>query len=165
MAGTLKVDLIKNYQNNNSMQINNAGVVTTPVRPAFEAILTVGSGSVQFTTINTEIVFNSTNLNSGSHYNTSTGRFTAPFTGIYFFAMVGMSQGTSWYQFRKNGVALTYPTNPYSTSSASCWAESKMVTTVSLVAGDYVSVFTGAAGSGLYGGGNNHNVFCGHFIG
>lgn len=165
MAGTLKVDLIRNYQNIDAMKISTDGIITTPLRPAFEAVLTTSAGSVQFTTVNIEIVFNSVNLNNGGHYNVSTGRFTAPVAGTYFFGFFGMSQGTSWYQFRKNGSAATYPINPYSNSAASIWAQSKMCSVISLAAGDYVSMFNGASGSGLYGGGNNHNVFCGHFIG
>ena len=147
-------------------KVDSSGRVTMPYQPGFESVLTSTSGSVQYTSINSEIVFNSTNSNVGNHYNTSTGRFTAPVTGNYMFYMFGMTTATTWYNFRKNGSPVTYPTHPYSISgTGSDWAQSSGMTIISLNVGDYVSVFTGGAGSGIYGGGNNHNVFVGYLLG
>jgi hypothetical protein len=158
--------LVLNTNDAERLRIDSSGRVTKPYQPGFEAVLTSTSGSVQYTSVNSEIVFNSTNSNVGNHYNTSTGRFTAPVTGNYMFYMFGMTTATTWYNFRKNGSPVTYPTHSYSTSgTGSPWAQSSGMTIISLNVGDYVSVFTGGAGSGIYGGGNNHNVFVGYLLG
>jgi len=145
------------------MRIDSSGRVTMPYQPAFEAVLTTGPG-VQYTSGNSEIVFNVANLNIGSCYNTSTGRFTAPVAGVYLFSMFGMTQATSWYVIRKNGAIPSTPTNPYATSAGTVWAQASCTSIFNLAAGDYISIFTGASGSGIYGGGNNHNVFCGRLV-
>jgi hypothetical protein len=146
------------------MRVDTSGRVTMPFQPAFEAVLTSTGGSIQYTTPNSEIVFNSASLNIGSCYNTSTGRFTAPVAGVYLFSMFGMTQTTSWYVIRKNGAIPSIPTHPYATSTASIWAQAAGTSIFSLAAGDYISIFTGASGGGIYGGGNNHNVFCGRLV-
>ena len=67
------------------MKIDNAGRVTMPYQPAFEATVGTsfsGDGSVAGTET---FVFSLARVNVGSHYNTSTGIFTAPVTGLYQF--------------------------------------------------------------------------------
>ena len=62
------------------MRIDSSGRVTTPFQPAFSAF-----NSVDFSTGQSTITYNSTALNIGSNYSTSTGRFTAPVAGCYIF--------------------------------------------------------------------------------
>ena len=66
-----------------SMRINKYGHVTTPNQPSFN--VTIGGG--QINTNAGVIVFTDTttlaNHNTGNHYNTSNGRFTAPVAGRY----------------------------------------------------------------------------------
>ena len=64
------------------MTINNAGIVTTPSRPAFYAWDNSASRS------GITLTFDSTTYNIGSHYNTSTSRFKTPVAGTYIFAAV-----------------------------------------------------------------------------
>ena len=84
------------------MTINNAGIVTTPLKPAFYAWDNTSSRS------GTTLSFNSTIYNIGSHYSTSTNRFTAPVTGTYIFAAV-IAHDTAntladvYYSFYVNG--------------------------------------------------------------
>lgn len=61
------------------MRIDPSGYVTMPYQPAFWAWNSSISSSEG------PVVFVSTDLNNGGHYNTSTGRFTAPVSGIYEF--------------------------------------------------------------------------------
>lgn len=68
---------------------DTTGRVSTPNRPAFLATRT--SGSVAATN---DIVYNSVQTNIGSHYNSSTGVFTAPIAGMYQFNHVGISLNT-----------------------------------------------------------------------
>ena len=73
------------YASRNSLIVNPEGEITKPYQPSFRAGL---SGN---TTVNTNayIVFNDTGStwhhNTGNHYSTSNGRFTAPVDGVYQF--------------------------------------------------------------------------------
>jgi hypothetical protein len=60
------------------MRIDSSGYVTMPNQPAFHASRT--SGAVSGTGI---YICNSVKFNDGNHYNSSTGRFTAPVAGRY----------------------------------------------------------------------------------
>lgn len=53
---------------------------SSPQTPAFHAYRDAGHIDVA-----AQIIFNGTRLNRGNHYNTSTGFFTAPIDGIYWF--------------------------------------------------------------------------------
>ena len=60
---------------------------SNPDWPAFHAYRDDGHISSPSTTT---VVFNGTRLNNGSHYDTSTGIFTAPIDGIYWFHCYSM---------------------------------------------------------------------------
>jgi len=150
------------------LSIDSSGRVTMPAQPAFDAVYTTPNGANGTTTTNTEIKFNVANTNVGSYFSTSTGRFTAPVAGTYFFSMFGMSSvnDTVWYEMRKNGNLITYTHNPYvSFNAGGAYKAVGYSFVITLAVNDYVSVFTGGTTSGMYGGGNNHNGFCGYLIG
>ena len=89
----------------NAMTIDHYGRVTTQRQPSFLAynITTRAQG--------TNLVFASTYHNTGSHYNTANGIFTAPVAGHYMFsfALLHSSSPTSYARvlFSKNGTATT----------------------------------------------------------
>jgi hypothetical protein len=152
------------------MSIAQDGIMYLPSQPAFDSICDPGSGQTVYTTANTEIIFNQTNNNRGNHFSTSTGRFTAPITGTYFFSIGAMNSGSIsasiWIELRVNGSLINSVHNPYSTVQSGSqfrWVSSDYV--LQLNDGDYVSVFTGTTTGGIYGGGNNHNHFVGYLIG
>ena len=61
-----------------------------PSKPAFRAYK---SGNAYLPTAGDTIVFDETEYNYGTHYSTSTGRFTAPFDGVYHFSVYTITQG------------------------------------------------------------------------
>ena len=71
------------FRNNNAnrMTIDSNGYVTTPYQPSFNAQRTTNQGIQGGTTL----VFDQARHNTGNHYNTSTGVFTAPIAGDYLF--------------------------------------------------------------------------------
>lgn len=68
------------YETVDRMILDASGRLTLPFQPAFTA--TRVGGAVP---INTVVVWDAVILNRGSHYSTSTGRFTAPIAGVYAF--------------------------------------------------------------------------------
>jgi hypothetical protein len=142
------------------MRIDSSGRVTMPYQPAFRAFTgTVFTGS-------TVVVFDTTQFNTGNHYSTSTGRFTAPIAGRYFFTFYILSAagytGSFWGGIRRNGTSIAFaeidwPGN-FRTIATS--------TVVELAAGDYIDVLL-AQGSNYAGGGTygEWNAFSGYLIG
>ena len=72
------------------MAIDGSGRVTMPYQPSFEAYRTLGNVGV-----GNVVVFNQTRHNTGNHYNTSNGTFTAPVAGNYIFTCHGFTNNTA----------------------------------------------------------------------
>jgi hypothetical protein len=70
------------------LQIDSSGRVTMRFQPAFQ---TVGTNYSQSGAAYSIIIPNVVSHNQGSHYNGSTGRFTAPVAGRYLFGFWGLS--------------------------------------------------------------------------
>ena len=69
--------------------------ILTPARPAFSVLNT---SSVTISGL-TALVFDTATFNIGNHFELSTGKFTAPVTGIYLFCFKTMlyNMGTGEY--------------------------------------------------------------------
>ena len=89
----------------NVMRFTQAGIVTKPYQPAF---LAYGMGN---TTLNSYVIYPSVHLNKGSHYNASTGVFTAPVAGVYYFSWsaIGNTPGSvyRWFLHINNATFLS----------------------------------------------------------
>ena len=84
--------------------VDSLGRVFMPNQPSFMAFRTTS------TNVNNVVVYNSTQHNSGGHYNTSTGRFTTPVAGRYAFSInsIGnVSGSTIRLTVRLNGSRTT----------------------------------------------------------
>lgn len=133
------------------------------VKPNFRVSQTTNA-----TGIGSDILFNSVAYNTGSHYNTTNGRFTAPVAGVYYFAYRQLVQnanvaGVYVFGVYKNGTewqrAATRKTN------VNTWNSHMLTTHVSMAANDYVTLrfISGPAGSTTYLDGF-YNAFHGYLV-
>ena len=156
------------------MKISKAGVVTMPYQPAFHAY-GVSQGSYAS---NSYWVFPSTILNRGSHYNTSTGIFTAPVAGVYQFTFSNLGgTGTTVYRYflyinnsqTQQGPPLQLRMDKGGTSGAYGTNFSR-VAVVNLAANDTVRIFYSSDTSetsypNTNDATNEYSVFMGHLLG
>jgi hypothetical protein len=142
-----------------SMTIAEGGQVTIPRQPAFSAYRNAGDVGA-----NTVFICNVVQVNIGSYYNSSNGRFTAPVAGTYLFAFHCMATGSPTtftnIAIRKNGTFISFghgDTGAYNHTNA------QVITT--MAANDYVDAFVVGGYTAIYGGDGAYNNFNGHLIG
>lgn len=116
------------------MQITSEGYVTKSAQPGFSASDTRGWN----TQTNTTLVFNSPTWNTGIHYSTSTGRFTAPIAGKYL-VMCNMYIDNSSGNFN-TGTLFKVNGNTYSPAGSA--APYQQVSTGGGVSGDTTNGWT-----------------------
>jgi hypothetical protein len=155
---------------NTRFLINSSGNVTMPYQPAFYAYQSASLDKATTGPFTTE--FNTTLVNVGSHYSTSTGRFTAPVAGVYFFQLkalprYGSSNGAVELTFYKNGSNVVGRSFVYgSMLSTANHAQVTANLYISLAVNDYVQmgIYAVSAGTNVYYG-ENLASFCGHLVG
>ena len=122
------------------MRISKDGYVTQANRPAFDAGISTGAVSAT-----NPIIFNQIQLNRGSHYDNSNGRFTAPITGLYFFYFGGLKNNNSnvlRLKLRKNGGSYVSNREFRLDENGGSYGENaSMCVIASLSATDYVQVY------------------------
>jgi hypothetical protein len=133
------------------MKIDGSGRVTLPYQPSF-FVSDINSS----TTNQTELIFTAVSAygrhNTGSHYSTSTGRFTAPIAGYYLMSYSARGNSTTNYfhpSFRINGVDITHTRMIWGGSLD--YKSLSYSATFYLASGDYVSVSTAVSGGGIGG--------------
>ena len=148
-SGAMDLSTIRSSTGTTAMTIDNSGRVVTAARPAFSAHLSadVAYGSAD---AYQKLTFNATKYNIGNHYDTSTGKFTAPVAGIYYMSTVVYIysvpvaefkyyiNGTSTYRFATNSKG-DGSVNPNGGAGSAL---------LQLSANDYVEVYVAATATG-----------------
>jgi hypothetical protein len=146
------------YQNG-QLRFNPGGQITMANQPVFRVGRT--SGDVTGPAV---IVFNSVELNRGSNYSASTGRFTAGVSGVYSFDCSVMWNSLEPKAYiRVNGNPWVYDYQE-SHSSYAGWWHNNLRLTISLATGDYVDIYNYGSGA-AYGTNSTHTWFSGFLLG
>jgi len=133
------------------MRIDSAGRVTMPYQPAFSVSGSSFSGA--------DFIGTSVLTNVGSHFSTSTGRFTAPVSGRYLFAFTFTPDdgSSNFVNLFINGSQAGENILNY----GSQWQAASNIQILNLSAGDYVNARRrSTSGYPAY-----SALFCGHLIG
>jgi len=142
-----------------AIEVNNDGIVTKPLQPAFSAYRTLGNVTSGV------YICNLTHFNTGGHYSTSTGRFTAPVAGRYTISSMLMSQTDNTYTNKAYTIRVNDSNykEVYGSSGSAVHHQFVWSGIIELAANDYVTLnyqnFT------MYGGGSTYSTFSGHLIG
>ena len=165
MTSILKVTEIQDPTNSNTaLTVDSTGRILTPARPAFLAKrtgTTVTSGN--------DYIFPSVETNIGSHYDSSTGKFTAPIAGIYLFGANILSMdntNANGFIIVKNDASVVSNElgRARSHDGGHLHNTISLSVTVSLSASD--TVFCHVSEGSMYGGSSNPwCTFSGHLVG
>ena len=144
-----------------SLIVDSNGRVTKPLQPSFKAWKSGGTLTINANTI---IVYNNTSSNgahnTGTHYNTSNGRFTAPIAGKYVFYMMHIVEGS----YSNNAHHILVNGGIYSAqhfTQSGSWHGITHVAHLSLNANDYVETRF-SQNTTYYG--SNWNHFSGYLV-
>jgi hypothetical protein len=146
-----------------AMNIDGAGRVTLAYQPSFYAYRSADLTMVSGTNY---VVYNTVEFNVGSHYNSSTGTFTAPIAGKYIFFHRVNSNSDAMVETKilKNDVEVS---RNYFPSISGISRSMTGVTFLSLAANDYVNpiAYDASGGKTLFGTAPLHSSFWGYLVG
>lgn len=142
-----------------STKVTTTGTVHQSGLPAFRVQLTdgtlAGTGDIDYNTVH---------YDNTSSYSTSTGRFTAPVTGTYFFSAHGVSTNDrTVYDFTINGTRQQI--NSLVDAPLAGYGQCNISATLHLTAGEYVTVYQVEGSTFGESTTENYNVFSGFFVG
>ena len=137
---TKPINANKDVSSTLNMKISNDGSITMPNQPSFSAYRDAGH-----VTAGNVYVFDHTNHNIGSMYDTSNGRATVPVDGRYFLGVWLMTDNDATYnnkyfRIRINNANPAYK-NVYSSNGGSVHHQFSWAGVINLNANDYVEIY------------------------
>jgi hypothetical protein len=139
-----------------ALTVDASGRVLMAGQPAFSA-WNIGAT----TPLSGNITLNTVLLNTGGHYSSSTGRFTAPVAGVYYFSFTGFtennSSGSADIAIRRNDIAIV---RTFTSEAVNTYRPFAVHCIIFLAAGDYIN-----PNSAIQLHSNQNPVFSGHLIG
>ena len=153
----------KDKSGNTGLNVDSAGRVSAPRQPSFAAYRTQSNWNVS---AHEEMVFNGTRHNIGSHYSTSTGRFTAPKAGCYLFTLYSIyntNVNSAYIRLYKNGARINGGDIHFTFDQNSHWHNVSFSQVLQLSINDYVSIYNGNPAVNYHG--NNWQLFSGYLLG
>ena len=169
MTGILKVDTIQSSAGPTGLTIDSSGRVSMPNVPAFGARqLSNSHSSAGNDTANQILVFSSVLYNVGGAYDSSTGVFTCPLAGSYFFSFSGLynnghnAQGAAYIRLNGSGSSNTGEKyRAYHHNSGSNYLQISTAGVIVCAVNDTVDIFTEIVGGHI----GAETAFSGYFIG
>lgn len=153
-----------------SLSIDTSGRITTPFQPIFYAYQTGSAAGTALGAFTNQ--FNTTLINVGNCYSTSTGRFTAPIAGNYrfdakFLARHSGAVGALEFTFYRNGSNIVGRSFCYTYVTAASDHDVMYANLyITLAVNDYIQVgFTVLSAGTDYYYGENLSSFSGQLIG
>jgi hypothetical protein len=147
------------------MIIKGSGPVTMPYQPAFAMTGSHGPGWINTVGV---LNFATTITNIGSHYSTTTKRFTAPVAGVYSIsATVLCSAASGGHTYIRKNLQPVVNISHHSGSGTNEYNMAGHTVCIPLSVGDYVDVYldtTYSGGSGIYVAGH-YSSFSGFLVG
>ncbi|XP_077997915.1 uncharacterized protein LOC144451031 [Glandiceps talaboti] len=137
------------------------GQVQQQPRVAFSVVKTSSMGPVSSSTV---IVYEKVYSNDGNGYSTSTGKFTCPVSGMYYFSISGMQQSNSYIFYAcliKNATRL--PCIYAHNSGDRLYGAASNSVIIDVDQGDEIWVRL-HSGTAVYGGGNEETTFSGYLL-
>ena len=157
-----------NFTNSAATVLLNISVdeqITKPLQPAFNSygVMTPSAATGFY------FIYPSTSFNIGNCYNVTTGRFTAPVSGVYYFYFNHITNavaGEYRVVYYKNG-AWYGGSNYISWTPGASYMSLYGSQHISLAANDFVNVALNSAPAPLYAGATDiaYGQFSGHMIG
>ena len=145
-----------------AMTINHNGHITKPAHPCFDVVRSGGH-----VTSGNYIIYNTVHVNNGAHYNASTGKFTAPVAGHYFFSYgtIKNTSAVTRIYIRKNGSNVPSGADRHlRMDSGTGYGDNGAMTIVlNLAVGDEIQIYVGAGEA--YGTTQEYCYFNGYLIG
>mgnify|MGYP003115597300 CR=1 FL=1 len=154
----LQVETISHTNNTTAMTIDTSGRVLKPATPHFH--VTKNDAHVG---ASTTIVWNNKVRDTETSFNTSTGKYTIPLTGVWWMGICGLSNNTNLLEISvKVNDTLTFNVRNKASDVAVSTASTSFA--YYFTASDVVSTHTQASSS-MYGTGSAYAYWTGYLIG